>query len=224
MGRAIKDSGIPREELWITSKVWPRASPDPARFVIESGQRSARELGTYMDLYLIHIPLPPGDTQTRVSNWLGMQELRQQGIAKSIGVSNYAAHHLQELLSDSRATVVPAINQIEIHPFCLYPKVVEACAAKGIVIEAYSPLARGEMMNDPTLKEVAQKHGRTPAQVMVRWSLQCGFVPLPKSTKPARMLENADVFGFELTPEEMAMLSRREQRFNSSGADMEAIP
>merc|ERR1711865_761671 len=205
VGRAMRDSGIPREEIWVTSKLWAMGCKgDGYEYGLKEGQESVRKLGTHMDLYLIHSPHNP---QQRIRMWLALEELQRKGLARSIGVSNYGPHQLEELLNSRETTVIPSMNQIEVNPFLLRNDIDEYCRSKGIVIQAWAPLAKATKLNHPLVSQIAANHGRTSAQVMVRWSLQRGYNPLPKSVKAARIAQNADVFGFELTGSDMQQLN-----------------
>jgi diketogulonate reductase-like aldo/keto reductase len=203
VGEGIKEGGVDREELFVTTKLW---NDDQG---YESGLKafdeSLKRLGLeYVDLYLIHWP----GTDRRAEAWKALQEIQIQGLAKNIGVSNYTVRHLEEVLSSSK--VVPAVNQIEFHPFIYedQKEVLEYCKKNKIVVEAYSPLARARDMENTTLHAIAVRHGKTIAQVMLRWAIQHGTVPIPKSTNPGRTKENIEVFDFDLAEEEMNTINR----------------
>jgi len=205
VGRAMRDSGIPREDIWVTSKLWAMGCDrDGYEYGLKQAQESVRKLGTHMDLYLIHSPHNP---QQRIRMWLALEELQRKGVAKSIGVSNYGPHQLEELINSRETTVIPSMNQIEVNPFLLRNDIDEYCQSKGIVIQAWAPLAKATKLNHPLVSKIAANHGVTSAQVMVRWSLQRGYNPLPKSVKAHRIAENADVFGFELSAADMQQLN-----------------
>jgi diketogulonate reductase-like aldo/keto reductase len=205
VGRAIRDSGIPREEIWVTSKLWAMGcNGDGYQYGLQQAQESVKKLGTHMDLYLIHSPHNP---QQRIGMWLALEELQRKGFARSIGVSNYGPHQLEELINDQRTTVVPSMNQIEVNPFLLRNDIEAYCVSKGIVIQAWAPLAKATKLNHPVVSKIGAGHGVSSAQVMVRWSLQRGYNPLPKSVKAARIATNGDVFGFELSSGEMQQLN-----------------
>ncbi|KAI9322009.1 NADP-dependent oxidoreductase domain-containing protein [Zopfochytrium polystomum] len=216
VGRAIRDSGVPRDEIWITTKLWLEdgAKPGDATDVF---QKSARALsgddaydarkdrtgaaGHYaVDLYLIHAPFPG----IRLDAWREMEELLKKGHVRALGVSNYGPQHIDELLK--HCTIKPAVNQVELHPFYQRRALVAKCLSHGISIEAYSPLTRGKNMQHPAIRAVADRVGKSPAQVLVRWSIQKGFIPLPKTVNPARLDENRDVFGWELAQRDMEEL------------------
>lgn len=196
VGAAIRESGVPREEIFVTTKLWN--SDHGFERAQKACDQSLKRLGLdYVDLYLVHWPV----AKLRVETWRAMLALKAAGKARAVGVSNFTRRHLDELEGEA-----PAVNQIELHPF-LYPKdIVAACKERGIVVEAYSPLTRGEKLRDPRIAAIAKAVSRTPAQVLLRWSLQHGFVPLPKSVTPKRIDENAAVFDFELSPEQMKAL------------------
>ena len=201
VGRAITDSGVGREDLFVTTKIFPHSfGREEARTACED---SLRKLATdYVDLYLIHWPVREGLAET----WETMQQLRDEGKIRSIGVSNFTVRRFEEHFFAATG-VVPAVDQIELHPFWNRADVVAYCRDKGIQPEAYSPLARAERMDDATLNELAAKHGKSVAQIMVRWQLQRRIVVIPKSRHPDRIHENADVFDFELADEDMARIA-----------------
>ncbi len=196
---AIRNTGLEREELFITTKLWN--SDHGYDSTIEACNRSLEKLGLdYVDLYLIHWPVE----DLRGDSWRALEHLKDDGKCRSIGVSNYMSWHLEELLG--RSDTVPAVNQFEFHPY-LYPKeLLEICAKNDIVVEAYSPLTKGEMLDDPDLIEVAEKYGKSAAQMLIRWAIQHGTVVLPKSSDPVRIKENADVFDFTISQHDMQHL------------------
>jgi diketogulonate reductase-like aldo/keto reductase len=203
VGKGIKESGLDRSDIFITTKLWNGDQGYDS--ALKAFDESLKRLGLeYLDLYLIHWPA----TDKRAESWKALQKIYAEGLAKNIGVSNYTVRHLQELLSGSK--VVPAVNQIEFHPFIYndQKEVLEFCKEKGIIIEAYSPLARAKDLNNTTLHAVAERHGKTIAQVMLRWAIQHGTVPIPKSTNAGRIKENFNVFDFELAEEEMQSINR----------------
>ena len=203
VGRALRDSGVPRDEVFVTTKFFPRADGDPAA----EAENSLRRLGVdYVDLYLIHWPVP----QIRGESWKALQKLREQGLARSIGVSNYTIPHLEELLKSS--PLPPAVNQVEFHPFLYQRELLQYCEGRRIQLEAYSPLTRGRRLKHPVIKEIAAKYRKTPAQVLIRWGLQHGLVEIPKSVRSERIRENADVFDFEIGSADMARLDALDER------------
>lgn len=196
VGQAIKDSGIPREDLFITSKVWN----DEQGFTngLEAFYRSLERLGLdYLDLYLVHWPVPAKYKDT----WRALEKVYEEKKVRAIGVSNFLPHHLDDLLRS--AEVKPMINQIELHPRLSQEETRLYCRETNITVEAWAPLGKGEYLDDPVLQEIAANHNKTAAQVILRWELQHGIVIIPKSTRPERQKENADIFDFSLTDEEM---------------------
>src|SRR3954449_6306157 len=195
VGNAVRDSGLPREDVFITTKFYP-ARKDPEA----EAQRSLERLGVdYVDLYIIHWP-QGGPTWA----WDGMQRSRERGYARSIGVSNYSVAELQEL--SAIADTQPAVNQVQFSPFEYRRRLLDACEERQVAIEAYSPLGTGRHLGDRAVAEIADRVGRTPAQVLVRWCLQRDLVVLPKSTHRERIEENAQVFDFTLSDGDMAAL------------------
>jgi 2,5-diketo-D-gluconate reductase A len=205
-GRALAESGIPREELFITSKLW--IDDLGYESTLAAFEASLDKLGLeYLDLYLIHWPAPESDMYA--DSWLALEKLLADGKVRAIGVSNFLPEHVQRLV-DLGGTV-PAINQVELHPALQQRDVAVFNGAHGIATEAWSPLAQGAVLDDPAVVDIAARHGRTPAQVVLRWHLQQGRVVIPKSVTPARIRENLDVFGFALTAEELAAVDALER-------------
>ncbi|MDN4595532.1 aldo/keto reductase [Leifsonia virtsii] len=206
VGRAIADAGIPREELFVTTKLWnDRQTDAEAAF-----EESLGKLGLdYVDLYLIHWPTPQKDTF--VQAWKSLEKIYASGRAKAIGVSNFLVPHLEKLLANT--DVVPAVNQIELHPAHQQPEVTAFSREHGIQIEAWGPLGQGKypLFELPEVAGAAEAHGKTPAQVVIRWHLQTGNIVFPKSNRRERMAENFDVFDFELTADEVAAISSLER-------------
>lgn len=201
VGRAIRDSGIPREDVFVTTKL----APDDQGYdtALAAFDASLERLGMeYVDLYLIHWPVP----ELRLESWRALEQIYEERRARAIGVSNYMVQHLEELLP--RCTVVPAVNQIELSPWSWRSRqdVVGLCRAHGIALEAYSPLTKGRRLDDPVLRTVAERVGRTPAQVLIRWALQRDLIVIPKSANRGRIRENADVFDFTLSRADMERL------------------
>ena len=197
VGTGVRESGIAREEIFITTKLWPTDYFSPERAFDESLSQLTLE---YVDLYLIHWPIP----LMPKSVWLALEKLYASGRAKSIGISNYGIGDIEKLLE--YASVVPAVNQIKFSPFDYDADILECCRSHGIVVEAYSPLTRGSQLDDPTVTKIAEKYGKTPAQIMLRWCIEHGTVPLPKSTHPERIAENAAIFDFQLSAEDVGAL------------------
>ncbi|MDP9093623.1 MAG: aldo/keto reductase [Actinomycetota bacterium] len=203
VGRAISDSGLAREDLFITTKLNNNAHGyDEA---LRAFEESRGRLGLdYVDLYLIHWPLP---AQNRyVETWRAFEQLHRDGLARAIGVSNFQPAHLRRIIDETGT--VPAVNQIELHPYLVQEELRTFHAEHGIATEAWSPLARGgHLITDPAVTAVADAHHRSPAQVVIRWHLQLGNIVIPKSVTPSRIAENFDVFDFELAPAEVDAIS-----------------
>ncbi|MFC4943983.1 aldo/keto reductase [Pseudonocardia sp. GCM10023141] len=201
VGAAIAASGIPRDELFITTKLWN--DDQGSESAIRAFDTSLERLGLdHVDLYLIHWPAP---AQNRyVETWTALQQLIEDGRARAVGVSNFQIPHLQRLIDETGA--VPSVNQVELHPNLTQEPLRAFHAEHGIVTEAWSPLARGALLQDTAIGKIAAKHGRTAAQVILRWHLQVGNVVIPKSVTPARIVENFDVFGFELDADDVAAI------------------
>jgi diketogulonate reductase-like aldo/keto reductase len=223
VGAAIRTSGIPRENIFVTTKLWNSDHGNPARALDTSLRKLKLD---YVDLYLIHYPV-----RERRQSWHALEALRAKDKARSIGVSNFTIRHLTELLAETKT--VPAVNQVELHPYLYQRDLIDFCVAKGIVIEAYSPLTKGAKLNDPKLIAVAKKYSTTgpkpaasrsrlplvdrlsrrsenksAAQILIRWALQHGLAVIPKSANRSRIFENADVFDFEINAEDMQLLNR----------------
>ncbi len=214
VGKAIKASGLPREEIFITTKLWNahHAYADALRAFDES--LAKLDCG-YIDLYLIHWPLPMEGKFTQA--WKALEHIYESKRVRAIGVSNFKPHHLEELLNGVQT--VPAVNQIELHPFLQQKETRAYCAEHGIAIEAYSPLMQaGEALEHPVIAQLAQNYGKTPAQVILRWHVQSGFIVIPKSVNPKRIQENIDLFDFELSDQDIHAINRMD-RGQRIGAD-----
>jgi diketogulonate reductase-like aldo/keto reductase len=200
VGAALGASGVPRADLWITTKLWNADhGGDAPRRALES---SLGRLGLdSVDLYLMHWPHP-----LRIETWAKLERMRDEGLCASIGVSNFLVPHLSELLA--RCSQPPVVNQIEMSPFLYWTRrdTVELCRATNIQVAAYSPLTKGARLQHPSLARISQETGRTPAQVLIRWAIEHGFVVLPRSSHPDRVRENACVFDFALSPEQVSAL------------------
>ena len=218
VGDGVRSAPVPREELFVTTKVWNdrQGYDDTLRAFDESLARLGLE---YVDLYLIHWPAPRRDRY--VDTWRALVRLREEGRARSIGVSNFTPAHLQRLIDETG--VVPAVNQIELHPRFQQRELRAFVAERGIVTESWSPLAQGKLVGDPTVDAVARRHGRTAAQVILRWHLDLGLVVIPKSSRPERMRENLDVLDFRLDADDMARLAALDRRDGRLGFDPETF-
>jgi len=217
VGQAVRASGLPREEVFITTKC-----ANGAQGFEESKQALRESLDKleldYVDLYLIHWPLPEVDKY--VDTWKAFIELQQEGLTRSIGVSNFQAAHLARIVEETG--VAPSINQVELHPYLQQAGLRREHADRGIVTEAWSPIAQGAVLDDPAIVEIAEAAGKTPAQVVLRWHLQLGNVVIPKSVTPERIEQNFDIFGFELSDEQMGAIEALD-RGERTGPDPDAF-
>ena len=202
VGRAIASAGIPREELFVTTKLWNSAHGRDATFAAFAA--SAERLGLdYVDLYLVHWPVPSADRY--VESFEALLDLKAQGCIRSAGVSNFHEPHLRRAIRETGAT--PSVNQIELHPYLQQEEMRRVDRELGIATEAWSPIAQGAVLDDPVLGAIARAHGKSPAQVAVRWHLQLGNIAIPKSITPQRIRENLDVFDFELRDEDLEAIA-----------------
>jgi 2,5-diketo-D-gluconate reductase A len=220
VGDAIAKSGLDRADVFVTSKLSNDAHrPDDARKAFDE---SLAALGSdYVDLFLIHWPLPTRYGGDFVSTWKTLEEFYRDGRARSIGVSNFQPHHLRRLHEETR--IRPAVNQIELHPFLTQEDVVAFCAEHQIAVESWSPIAQGRVLDDPEIVSIASRVGKTPAQVVLRWHIERGFIVFPKSVTPARIRENIDIFDFELSGEDVEAISAL-NRNERTGPDPDAFP
>ncbi|WP_434979277.1 aldo/keto reductase [Daejeonia sp. YH14] len=208
VGRAIKDSGVPREEIFLTTKLWN--SERGYDKTLAAFQNALVNLGTdYLDLYLIHWPANKKQydnwKEINADTWRAFEKLFQEGKIKNIGVSNFLPHHLEALMETAR--ILPCINQIEHHPGYMQQKTVDFCKNHDILVEAWSPLGRGNVLKNETITGIAEKYGKTPAQICIRWNLQLDLLPLPKSVTPERIKSNFEVFDFEISEADMERIS-----------------
>jgi 2,5-diketo-D-gluconate reductase A len=203
VGRAIAQSGIPREELFVTTKVW---NSDHGRdATLRAFAASAERLGLeYADLYLVHWPVPTADRY--VETFAALVELRDDGRVRSVGVSNFNESHLRRVIAETGVT--PSVNQVELHPYLQQAGLRRVHRELGIVTEAWSPIAQGAVLEDPEIVRIAADHGKSPAQVVLRWQMQIDNVAIPKSVTPARMRENRALFDFELAAEDLDAIAR----------------
>jgi 2,5-diketo-D-gluconate reductase A len=215
VGEAIAKSGLDRGDVFVTSKLANDAHlPDDARKAFDA---SLDTLGfDYLDLFLIHWPLPTRYGGDFVSTWKTLEEFYRDGRARSIGVSNFQPHHLRRLHTE--AEIPPAINQIEVHPYLTQDDVRAFCAEHQIAVEGWSPLGQGRELDDPTIREIAERIGKTPAQVVLRWHIERGDIVFPKSVTPARIKENFAIFDFELSGEDVEAISALDKN-ERSGPD-----
>ncbi|HAL74861.1 MAG TPA: aldo/keto reductase [Clostridiales bacterium] len=201
VGRAIRNCGVPRSELFITTKLWNEWQAEGYEASLKAFDRSLKRLGlSYLDLYLIHWPIEGKS----VTAWRALVKLYQEGLVRAIGVSNFSGQQIDELIQ--AAGITPAVNQIELHPLRSQKPLLAYCQQHNIQVEAYCPLMRGRFQEVAVLAGLAQKYGKTPAQIVLRWEIQCGAVVIPKSVHADRIRENADIFDFELNPADMAVI------------------
>jgi len=199
VGQGIKESGVPREEIFLTSKVWN--TDQGYENTLKAFEVSLEKLGTdYLDLYLIHWP-----KDLSKETWKALEKLYKDGRVKAIGVSNFKEHHLKEIMKD--AEINPMVNQVEFHPQLAQPELLKLCKANGIQVVAWGPLMQGKIFKVELMKELAKKYNKTIAQITLRWDIQSGVVTIPKSTNPVRIKGNSEIFDFEITKEDMQRIS-----------------
>jgi diketogulonate reductase-like aldo/keto reductase len=209
VGAAIRESGVTRSEIFVTTKLWNSDHGYDA--TLRACDESLRRLGLeQLDLYLVHWPVE----KIRQESWRAMEKLLADGKTRAIGVSNYTVAHVEELLA--RAKSPPAVNQVEFSPFLYQRELLAYCRENDIQLEAYGPLVRGHKLKHPVLQRIATKHGRTPAQVLVRWGIEHEVVTIPKSVHEERIRENADVFGFALDADDLAALDALDECYRTS--------
>ena len=199
VGKAIRESSIPREDIFLITKVWNDAQREKRTLDVfdESLERLETE---YVDLYLIHWPVKNYYMET----WQVMEKIYRSGRAKAIGISNFLIHHIEDILHDSE--IVPTVNQVEFHPLLVQPELLQFCQSHKIQVQARNPLMQGQIVTDHTVQKLADKYQKTPAQIVLRWDLQHEVVTIPKSVHPNRIAENAQIFDFEISREDMLTL------------------
>ena len=209
VGQAVRKSGIPRDQVFVTTKLWNNDhGKDRAP---RSFEESLKELDLgYIDLYLVHWPV----SGLRNETWDALLKVHKEGKCKALGVSNYTIRHLEELIA--RSELVPAVNQVEFHPFLFQKELLDFCKKHNIQLEAYSPLTKGKRLKDPELVEVALRYKRSTAQIMIRWALQHGVVVIPKSSTPKRIEENSKVFDFKISDKDMGFLDTLHEDFRAT--------
>ncbi len=206
IGKAIKESNISREEIFITSKVWKDSMG--YENTIKSFENTLENLQLeYIDLFLIHWPCNK-NKNLNFETWKAMEYLYEQGKVKAIGVSNFLKHHLEDLINNCK--ILPMVNQIEFHPGVTRPDTVKFCKENGIIVEAWAPLGKGKMLNNDMLIKIAEKYNKSVAQICIKWCLQNEIIPLPKSSDKMKMKENLDVFDFEISEDDMNFISNME--------------
>jgi methylglyoxal/glyoxal reductase len=211
VGQAIAESDVPREDLFITTKVWN--TDQGYEEALSAFDASLERLGLdYVDLYLVHWPVPGKYKET----WRALEKIYEDGRAKAIGVSNFKKHHLEDLIADAK--IKPMVNQVEYHPRLTQEDLLTYCKQQGIQLEAWRPLLKGEIFEEPTLLELADKYNKTVAQIILRWDIQNGVVTIPKSVTKHRIEENIDIYNFKLTNEDMTRISALNQD-KRNGAD-----
>lgn len=214
VGGGIRSSGVDRKDIFLTTKLWN--NDQGYESTLKAFEKSLKRLGTdYVDLYLIHWPAP---TRNRyVDSWKALIKLKKDGLARSIGVSNFYPEHIERLITETG--VVPVINQIELHPDFQQKVAQEAHKKLNIVTQSWSPLGQGKLIDHPVIGSIAKKHGKTPAQVIIRWHMDSGLVVIPKSVTPSRIVENFEVFDFKLDGEDMGVIAKLDNTGARIGPD-----
>ena len=212
VGLAIKDSGIPREEIFITTKVFNTSQG--FENTLKAFEESLRKLDvSFIDLYLIHAPV----TDLRLKTWKAMEKLLEEGKTRAIGVSNYTIRHLTEHLE--HFSIIPVVNQVEFSPFLYHRDILDFCKSRNIIIEGYSPLTKGDKLNSQTLIDIGKKYIKSPVQLLIRWGLQHDVIQIPRSSNKDHIIENADVFDFQINDNDMLTLDSLNEDFRAYGLD-----
>ncbi|MEO9339728.1 aldo/keto reductase [Mesorhizobium sp. SB112] len=207
VGKGLRDSDVAREDIFVTTKLWN--SEQGFDTTLKAFDASLKRLGLdYIDLYLIHWPAPKKELY--LDTWRAFIKLHEEGRVRSIGVSNFQVEHLDRLIAETGVT--PVLNQIELHPRFQQTALREAHKERGIATQSWSPLGQGKLLSDPAIEAIATKHGRTPAQTIIRWHLDNGLIAIPKSVTPSRIEENFDVFGFKLDADDLASIAKLDDR------------
>jgi len=211
VGKAIKEAGVKREDLFITTKVWN--DQQGYESTLAAFEDSRIKLGLeYIDLYLVHWPVKGKYLDT----WRALEKLYKDGLVRAIGVSNFQIHHLKDIMENSE--VVPAVNQVEFHPFLTQKELLSFCKEHNIRLEAWGPLMRGKIVDNPVIVELADKYGKTPSQIVLRWDLQQEVITIPKSVRESRIVENTNIFDFDLSTDDMHKIDQLNQDYRT-GAD-----
>lgn len=214
LGRAIKSCGLPRKELYITTKIWNSEHGHDS--TLKSFEESMKKLGTeYLDLLLIHWPAPKKNLY--VDTWKALVQLKKEGRVRSIGVSNFYPEHIEKIIEAT--SFIPAVNQVELHPRFQQLELRQFHDKYNIRTESWSPLGQGKVIEDETIRKIAEKHGKTPAQIIIRWHLDNGLIAIPKSVTPSRIEENFNVFGFSLDESDMKMIASMNDNNGRIGPD-----
>lgn len=214
LGRALKSCGLPRKELYITTKIWN--SEQGYDSTLRSFEESMKKLGTeYLDLLLIHWPAPKKNLY--VDTWKALVQLKKDGRVRSIGVSNFYPEHLERIVDAT--SYIPAVNQVELHPRFQQRELRQVHEKMGIKTESWSPLGQGKVIEDEVIRSIAAKHGKTPAQIIIRWHLENGLIAIPKSVTPSRIEENFSVFGFSLDESDMKKIASMDDKNGRIGPD-----
>lgn len=216
VGKAIKQSGVPREEIFVTTKVWNDMLGYEETLAAFEDSRKKLDL-EYIDLYLIHWPVPGKFKDA----WKAMEKLYKEGAVRAIGVCNFNIHHLEELFESCE--IKPAVNQVEFHPLLVQKDLLQFCKDNNIQMEAWAPIMRGKGLDHPNIVEIAEKYGKTPAQVVLRWHLEHDVIAIPKSVREHRIVENFDVFDFSLTKEEVEKIDSMNKN-ERTGPDPDVFP